>query len=268
MRSLTDKEKSIVNNLIALKQNHDLDGLQTAKILKEISSNFLAIKWCSKDRHSLSIYYDANDADTKVNERNKQEALDRYFEICDYLYFIRELEENKMIAMQTVFSKDPDKDIKALYDKDCIKYDEIKDEFYPKHLNKNTIPKETWPLTVISWSSKNIFTDIVLLLDNYLDRKIIYPLPLLDDFINNGYKSIEQRQYEEQMCWTRLSVFIAAIAVIFTALFEGFNSSTSIDEKQLKRLEQAIMNHNTAIFDTIHIKSSDTLKIDEVLQKK
>lgn len=268
MRSLTDKEKSIVNNLLTLKQNHDLIGLQTATILRKISRNFLVIKWCTKDRHSLSIYYDANDADTKVNERNKQEALNRYFEICDYLYFIRELEENKMVAMQTVFSKEPDKDTKILYDKKYFTYEEKEDKFSLNSKINSNITEELKSLTALHCSSQNIYTDIVLLLDNYLDRKIIYPLPLLDDFVKNGYKYIEQRQYEEQMCWTRLSVFIAAIAVIFTALFEGFNSSTSIDEKQLKRLEQAIMNHNAVISDTIPIKSSDTLKIDNALQKK
>lgn len=113
-----------------------------------------------------------------------------------------------------------------------------------------------------------MYTDIVLLLDNYLDRKIIYPLPLLDDFVKNGYKSIEERRYEEQMCWTRLSVFIAAIAVILTALFEGFNSDITIDENQLKKIEQVIIGCKTTDSDTIHIKSSDTLKIQNILQSE
>lgn len=74
----------------------------------------------SKDKHSLSIYYNANDANDEVNKQNRQKAFERYFEICDYLYFVRELVENKMVAIQTVFSKDPDKDIKILCNKSIL----------------------------------------------------------------------------------------------------------------------------------------------------
>mgnify|MGYP001777126226 FL=1 len=268
MRDLTDNEKNIVENLLRLKQNHDLAGLQTAKILEQKSSNFLTIKWVSKDKHSLSIYYNANDANDEVNKQNRQKAFERYFEICDYLYFVRELVENKMVAIQTVFSKDPDKDIKILCNEKYITYKEIEDKFYLNSQLNSNITEELKPLTALHWSSQNIYTDIVLLLDNYLDRKIIYPLPLLDDFVKNGYKSIEERRYEEQMCWTRLSVFIAAIAVILTALFEGFNSDITIDENQLKKLEQVIIGCKTTDSDTIHIKSSDTLKIQNILQSE
>ncbi len=44
MRDLTDNEKNIVENLLRLKRNHDLAGLQTAKILEQKSSNFLTLK--------------------------------------------------------------------------------------------------------------------------------------------------------------------------------------------------------------------------------
>lgn len=43
MRDLTDNEKNIVENLLRLKRNHDLAGLQTAKILEQKSSNFLTL---------------------------------------------------------------------------------------------------------------------------------------------------------------------------------------------------------------------------------
>lgn len=80
MRDLTDNEKNIVENLLRLKRNHDLAGLQTAKILEQKSSNFLTIKWVSKDKHSLSIYYNANDANDEVNKQNRQKAFERYLE--------------------------------------------------------------------------------------------------------------------------------------------------------------------------------------------
>lgn len=161
MRDLTDNEKNIVENLLRLKRNHDLAGLQTAKILEQKSSNFLTIKWVSKDKHSLSIYYNANDANDEVNKQNRQKAFERYFEICDYLYFVRELVENKMVAIQTVFSKDPDKDIKILCNKKYITYKEKEDKFYLNSQLNSNITEELKPLTALHWSSQNIYTAMI-----------------------------------------------------------------------------------------------------------
>ena len=63
------------------------------------------------------------------------------------------------------------------------------------------------------------------------------------------------------MCWTRLSVFIASIAVIFTVIFEGFNSKTTLDDNQLKSLEQAILSNKLIIDDYDSINLADTLKL-------
>lgn len=93
------------------------------------------------------------------------------------------------------------------------------------------------------------------MLEKYYD-KTIYPLPLLEDLVNHEYKSIEERKFDEQMCWTRLSVFVASIAVILTALFEGLDSKISIDEGQLRRAKQIIIEYNS---DTIHMAPLDTL---------
>lgn len=156
----------------------------------------------------------------------------------------------------------------ALYDTSKYQYGLIESISISDNLDRffEIADKGNW-LCAIEQLKQEAYTDCVDLLDKYYN-KIIYPLPILEDSVKHEYTSIEKRQFNEQMCWTRLSVFIASIAVLLTALFEGFKTDTSIDEKQLKRLEQAIMNHNTLIPDTIPFKSSDTLKIDEALQKK
>lgn len=43
-----------------------------------------------------------------------------------------------------------------------------------------------------------VYIDFVDYLEKYAD-KIIYPLPLLEDFVANNYKSIEQRYFEKQL---------------------------------------------------------------------
>lgn len=96
MRNLTSNEKDIVKLLVNLKQKGDLVELQTARILRKRLAGFLAIAWTSKPKDCLTVYYEANDADAQINEVKADNALKKYFEICDYLYFLQELEENKM----------------------------------------------------------------------------------------------------------------------------------------------------------------------------
>lgn len=263
MRELTIKEKCIVKGLFDRKNKSNLEDLRTAKLLRDNLDCF-ALRWELAPRKFIKIYMKQEDA-KDIAKLNKQ-----YFKICDFLYFMDELETNHCVKLQTIsFGEDTSKLLKqALYDTSKYQYGLPKDIEYSGNLDCfYEIADNGKRLYAVEHIEQNAYTDCVDLLNKYYD-KIIYPLPLLEDLVMHEYKSIEQRQYEEQMCWTRLSVFIAAIAVIFTALFEGFNSSASIDEKQLKRLEQAIMNHNTVISHTIPINPSDTLKIDEVLQKK
>ncbi|WP_347022481.1 hypothetical protein [Bacteroides ovatus] len=260
MRNLTSNEKDIVKLLVNLKQKGDLVELQTARILRKRLAGFLAIAWTSKPKDCLTVYYEANDADAQINEVKADNALKKYFEICDYLYFLQELEENKMVAIQTISSEKPNEDIRTLYDKELYEYNKDSGNFCLKGT-----PKELKKIDI--WSHQNTYTNVVSLLNDYLYGKIIYPLPLLEDFVKNNYESIENRQFNEQMCWTRLSVFIASIAVVLTALFDGFSTETSIDKNQLRTLEQAIINSKTVISDTITIKLSDTLKVEDALQK-
>lgn len=264
MRELTTYEKKIVEGLIKLKNDSNLLELQTARILRKKSSNFLAIKWCSENKYSLSIYYNADDENTQINELRAKEALEKYFEICDFLYFIRELEENKMVVIQTISSDNLK--IKTLYDKNCFKYNEEDDKFYP--VNSDGISKELLPLINQHWSFLNTYTDIVLLLDKFLYCKIIYPLPLLEDYVANGYKTIEQKNFAKQIYKTNCSLKIAFAALIISAIIPFLEnictSPAKIDEVQLKAIEQAIINSKTAWPNAINIQSPDTLKIKNI----
>ena len=49
---------------------------------------------------------------------------------------------------------------------------------------------------------------------------IIYPLPLLKDFHDNKFLSVEQRRYEKQYRQTWLAIVIAALSSLLGALLE------------------------------------------------
>ncbi len=113
---------------------------------------------------------------------------------------------------------------------------------------------------------------------------------MLDDFVANNYKSIEQRNFEKQIeenerhhqaqmkasadrhekqiSKTNCSLAIAAIALITSAvmpfLVNKCTPPTEIDNAQLKAIEQAIINSKTTWPNAINIQSSDTLKIKNI----
>lgn len=252
MRQLTTEEKSIVKKLVDRKKASTLEKLRTSSLLQDNLDCF-AIRWDLTSPKKVIIYVD------KDNKESTDRIYLQYFKICDFLYFMDELCDNHYIKLQTIsFPEKKGESQHALYDRTKYQYgfpegmvaQGSADLFFEKEVGG----KRLYPINQIE---EKAYTDCVDLLEKYHD-KIIYPLPLLEDLVNHEYKSIEKRQFDEQMCWTRLSVFIASIALILTALFEGFDSQISIDGDQLKRAKQVIVEYNTDVTDTIHIGTPDT----------
>lgn len=138
MRTLTQEEQRTVKHLVELKRTGKLIELETAGILKS-RLEFLTIKWQQTPKKCLTLYYNANvDSPEKIQERI-MEALKIYFEVCSFICFCRELEENEMIAIQTI-SLSEDKSVKTLYNKDLYKYDETIDVFKPNNASEKLFP--------------------------------------------------------------------------------------------------------------------------------
>ena len=86
MRELTTNEKQIIHTLLYYKESGKIEELQVMRLLRR-NLNCMAIGWELNPKPVVSIYY--KDGYDKTN-------LDRdYFELCDFLYFIDELVENK-----------------------------------------------------------------------------------------------------------------------------------------------------------------------------
>lgn len=288
MRTLTQEEQRTVEHLVELKRTGKLIELETARILKNKLSGSLAIKWQQVPKKCLTLYYDANvDSPEKIQERIK-EALKIYFEICSFLYFCKELEENKMIAIQTI-SLSEDEPVKTLYNKALYTYDKTGDVFRLKNASEKLTE-----LSIQNWSFSNIYTDVTELLDNYLDGKLIYPLPLLEDLVSNEFKSLEQRNFEvelnetkrqhqerlesdkvfqsEQIKRTNWSLIIASFALIVSIVIPLIVACCSkpitINSTQLETIKEAIVNSKNTIPDTISIQSQGIIKIKGITHAK
>ena len=67
--------------------------------------------------------------------------------------------------------------------------------------------------------SSNNYLNFAQKLEMYANV-IIYPLPLLKDFHDNKFLSVEQRRYEKQYRQTWLAIVIAALSSLLGALLE------------------------------------------------
>lgn len=257
LRTLLPKEQEIVRKLVELKgdgKNINLQNYQAGKVLEEIVGfNFAAIKWDVNKQEPIYIYYEKNE--------EKDEALSSYFTLCDFLYLLEDLERSGLIAMQSVSSNEE----RLLYNRRKHK----KEEF-----DNWEFKQEPVGITYLA-SNRGIHTyklDIVDYLEHFIHLKIIYPRPALFEYVENGFKTIEQKRHDEEMdslknqlIITRLSA-VLAFATLFVTAFLGIwqqCSSTRIESHDLESIAKSIQHMNyTQLPDNINHISDSIMAID------
>lgn len=287
MRQLTDNEQRIVEKIVQLKQTARLEELQVARLLRKELECF-ALRWILKPKKTMFLY---SCKDESITDINKESLRKSYFQVADFLYFIEELEQEHFIKTQTLaFEIKTDKE-RVLYDRSRYKYNASNDSFGEEDGSKSYL---------VSIDVEHlIYIDFVDYLEKYAN-KIIYPLPLLEDFVAD-YKSIEQRHFEKQIeendrhhkeqiannerhhreqmkaskIWqdkqikrTNWSLIFAALAFISSVsipfLVNRCTPPSKIDDTQLRTIEQAIIHSKTTRPNAINIQSSDTLRIKNI----
>ncbi len=287
MRQLTDNEKDIVKKIVELKQSAKLEELQVARLLRKELECF-ALRWTLEPKKTLVLYSCKDEYRTDIDKESLRKS---YFQIADFLYLIEELEQEHFIQTQTLAFEIKNDEERVLYDRSKFKYDASEDKFRSK---------EDTTSYLISINAKQIvYIDFVNYLEKYAN-KIIYPLPLLEDFVAD-YKSIEQRHFEKQIeendrhhkeqiannerhhreqmkaskIWqdkqierTNWSLIFAALAFISSVsipfLVNRCTPPSKIDDTQLRTIEQAIIHSKTTWPNAINIQSSDTLSIKNI----
>ena len=203
MRELTTNEKLIIRTLLCYKESGKIEELQVMRLLRR-NLNCMAIGWELNPKPVVSIYYKDGYDKTK---------LDRdYFELCDFLYFIDELVDNKYVAIQYSSSIN-ENEVRLLYNKDLYMYSKELGTFcYKNECGKNVFVASPKVIT-------NNYLNFAQKLEKYANA-IIYPLPLLKDFHDNKFLSVEQRRYEKQYRQTWWAVVIAALSPLLGALLK------------------------------------------------
>ena len=286
MRNFTSEEKLFIESILSAKKKGSLSvAFKELELPKLLRSNLetTAISWEVDEKPSVTIY----------SEINTPKDIDSYFNISGFLYLIEELEEARYIKIAHSCNNETKR---LLYDRD--KYAHKLPSDIAEHIKIRTIDKETgietetpineddnlrlWRtaedgciLPVDFKKVEKINLDIAGLLEDYADG-IIYPLPLLEDYVNHDYQTIEQRQFqkqlndtnikhkqtlldarekhEEQMCWTRWSLCIAFLAVIVPSVMSDCSSDAKI-------IKNAILDSKTEMPTRIEVFTNDTLNV-------
>lgn len=244
MRQFTQKEKEIIERIVTFKRVSRLEELQVARLLRKELVCF-AVKWSVRPKKELSFYSFQGD----VGEGANWELLRKsYFQVSDFLYLVEELEGVGFIKIQTLNFEIEKEEDRILYDRGRFSYDSDRDTFSSKE-GEYLLPID---------AKHKVYIDFVDYLEKYAN-KVIYPLPLLEDWVDNEYKTLEERNFEkqiqsgeehhrEQMKVNRKSFIVACIALALSFIVPFWVSKCEgpikVEEKQWKSLIQAVGNYS------------------------
>ena len=285
MRKFTEQENQWIKNFVEQKEKglSCIQDLQIAKILRTEFS-FFALKWTYGEKPQISLYN---------REEDKDKLEKQYYNICDFIYFIKELELLGFIAIQKPFLKKEDAELSILYDRDKYIYNETSNTFEPKEAldlrsiitcsSTNEIPMEkldngTYVLFQIG-QTQNINLDFAYDLQKY-GLGFIYPLPLAVDYVNNDFKTLEERHHDEEMkvaldsaeesrkaAKTALWSFVVAIISLVVSIVIPMCSSQKIDSDQFTTIEKAIKDNY--VEEPLKVEIKDTILTKSInIQKK
>lgn len=272
MREFTEKEKNWIKEFVEIKRkglSHILE-LQVAKLLRT-NFTFFALKWNYGDKPQVSLY----DKDKDEDKSEKQ-----YYNICDFIYFIKELENLGFIVVQKISADKNDAENSILYDRDKYSYNKEKNTFELKNKPDYDIDSLTLPYHIQEEISPNVHglspihtQNINLDFANDLHRYglgIIYPLPLAEDYVDNGFTTLEERYHDSEMKVALNSAaesrkaakiaswsFIVAIISLAVSIVIPMCTSQKIDSDQINTLKTAIQNNK--IDEPINVEIKDTI---------
>lgn len=280
MRLFSHKENELLKKLVEYKNDTNLQDLQVARLLrKELS--FLAIKWEIEPKMNVDLYCVVTD--------DKKDPLKQLFSVINFIYFVNELERIGYIRLLNISSERKEK-LRILYDKEKYIFNEEKNQF----INKNIDTENDSILSLVGDCGYQLFGKI----DNYeyvsqlakqqfpnsfakdLDDivySIIYPMPVLEDYVNNGFKTLEDKRYDSnfkiankslRISYCTLGVSILAFCVSIISIFSGrpqIEAPTDISSEQISALDSIGFSNSDSlpskIVTPIEIVIQDTIKV-------
>lgn len=269
-RLFSEKENQLINELVNFKKTGDLQNLQVARLLRTKLS-FIALRWSIDPSPSVDVY--------SVATEDASNTLKLYFEIVDLVYFFQELEKMGFIKFQSLPSQKTEKQ-RMLFDRKKYEFNSVKNQFNEIGLDKKngilSLFKDfqfqlfgkkdnmeyASPLTLQTMPNSFAYD-----LDEIV-YKIIYPMPVLEDYVSNGFRTLEDKRYEgtsnkalkanKTANWT---LIISCVALIVSALScfitynigrEQIDTPTELSPNQIQLLD-SIIRSNSAFEPINHL---------------
>ena len=279
MRKLTKQEETFLEKIVSFHKRSSADSipeLHVAKILRN-ELDFFAIKWETNSKPQITIYK------PKSEKISDSEIDNIYFQIANFIYFLEELEEAKFIKIQRIPTENQE-EFTILYDREKYTYDSESDIFWQimpsvnYHGNAYDIVKAL--VSLEGW--KTFYTDFAKDLDKY-GMAIIYPLPLLEDFVENNFKTLEQRQFDEELQTAKETLeetkntlkvtrraFVVTLITLFTSIGIGVwqkHSPQEIGSEQINTIISAIKEQKTVTIDSVRALPDDTFNVNLIQPK-
>lgn len=283
-RLFSDTENELMKELVDFKKAGDLQNLQVARLLRTKLS-FIALRWSVDPSPSVDVYAIANE--------DASNTLNLYFDIVNLVYFFQELEKIGFIKLQSIPSQNTEKQ-RMLFDRKKYEFNCNKNQFNEIGIDKEngilSLFKEfqfqlfgkkdnmeyASPLTLQSMPNSFAYDldDIVY--------KIIYPMPVLEDYVSNGFRTIEDKRYEETSKkalkanktanWTLVISSFAFIASALSGFItykigrEQIETPTELSPIQIQLLDSII--RSNSVVEPMRIICNDTLNVKPIQVKK
>lgn len=273
MRLFSAKENELIKKFVEYKKAGDLKELQVARLLRK-NLSFLALRWELNPIPKVEIY-------ALTKENNQKEILDLYFSIIDFVYFIQELASFGFIKLLILPSKHREKQ-RELYDREKYDFNAEKNQFQEKGLKK-----ENGILSLMGNFENTLFgkkdkTEYIIPLSKQvtpssfaydLDKTaycIIYPMPVMEDYVANDFRTIEDKRYEENKELALRSIKIAnktlritGIALVASAISVGL--TCYFGKKQLETPIE-ISSEQIQVIDSIISSKSISEPVEVILK--
>ncbi len=268
MRAIFPNEKPYINKLLDAKKQADFSGLQSITFIRE----YLGLTAIARGKDKRGEYIISYIPRLKIIPyypgglshftTGKYFDSQTYLQLVDILSLFKELEK-----YDYVFFSRMNNNGEPFYDRSIYKkFNELTD-------NRATITEinKEGNRETIDLIGHKFYGGIAKLFDEY-STAIMFPTNSLDDLVSNDFVDIEQRNFEKQMKSARHQIWLAWSAFIIAFAGTGFtvwNSITSmypvvLDYKQVKQVEQAIIDSKVAVPEKIEVFTKDTMKVKEI----
>ena len=270
MRLFTKKENLLIKQLVAYKQSGKLQDLQVAPLLRK-NLSFLALRWEVEPIPQIFVY--SRHTGQKTIEETTRE---NFFSVLDFVFFIEELVERRFVKLLEIPSRLPEKQ-RILFDKKKYSFNKDKNQFIENGADKSFLSLfGDFQYQLFGVSGNMTYTtnvDAQIIPNNFayhLDKiaySIIYPLPIAEEYVREGFYSLEERRHisqqklnsatllttneslrtsKEALNISNRSYKVAICALLLSFIFGIIQccSDSKVKEEQFNKLIETIDNQN------------------------